>query len=102
MYMNEECYDLIVLQRIIVAIGGPGNNHHITHVPPHLASPPQQQQQQQPAPPPPPIKPNNNNNSKHFSNQNGFNRTFNNRKRAHSRMRTEARRKSDPANNQQR
>lgn len=81
--------------------GGHGNNHHITHVPTHLASPPQQQQQQ-PAPPPPPIKPNNNNNSKHFTNQNGFQRTFNNRKRTHSRLRTDVRRKSDPANNQQR
>lgn len=76
-------------------IGGHGNNHHITHVPTHLASP------QQPAPPPPPpIKPNNNNNSKHFTNQNGFQRTFNNRKRTHSRLRTDVRRKSDPANNQ--
>lgn len=44
----------------------------------------------------------NNSNSKHFSNQNGFQRTFNNRKRTHSRVSVDMnRRKPDGHNSQQ-
>lgn len=57
--------------------------------------------QQSQGPPPLPSK-QNNNNSKQFSNQNGFQRTFNNRKRTHSKPRADNRCRTDPVNHQQR